>query len=40
MALILFIAVPFAVIFLGGAAVAWWACERFLAFVRQAGAGE
>jgi hypothetical protein len=33
MRLVLLIAIPFAVIFLGGAAAAWWACERFLAFI-------
>jgi hypothetical protein len=35
MALVLFIAVPFAVIFLGGAAVVWCAGERLVAFVRH-----
>jgi len=40
MTLVVFVAIPFAVIFLGGLAVIWWACERFLAFVRHAGAGE
>lgn len=40
MGLVMFIAIPFAVIFLGGLAVVWWACERFLAFVRQARTGE
>ena len=35
MTLILIIAVPFAVIFLGGLAVAWCAGERIAAFVRK-----
>jgi len=40
MRLVLFVAIPFAVIFLGGVALVWCAGERLVAFVRHARAGE
>ena len=36
MGLVLLIAAPFAITFLGGLALIWWACERLARLVRHA----